>query len=121
VGKTYNVGHQRVLTVRGIAHSVARAMDHDWEVVSVLSERLPPTNPYASAYHIVYDLSRIQADLGYRESVSLAEGMRRTVEWLLANPPTPQTWGLARYLTDDAFDYSGEDAAMATAKQQAAE
>jgi nucleoside-diphosphate-sugar epimerase len=116
VGGTYNVGHQRVLTVRGIAELVAQAMDHEWEIVSVPSDRLPPTNPYAAPYHIVYDLNRIRADLGYRESVSLQEGMRRMVEWLLANPPTPQTWGVARYLKDDAFDYAAEDVAIAAAK-----
>jgi nucleoside-diphosphate-sugar epimerase len=116
VGRTYNVGHERVLTVRAIAELVGQAMDHQWEVVSVPSEQLPPTNPYASPYHIVYDLRRIQADLGYRDSVSLQEGMRRTVEWLLADPPTPQTWGVARYLKDDAFDYAAEDAAIAAAK-----
>jgi hypothetical protein len=91
-------------------------MDHEWEVVSVPGERLPPTNPYAAPYHIVYDLSRIQAELGYRESVSLQDGMWRTVEWLRANSPRPQTWGVARYLKHDAFDYAAEDAAIAAAK-----
>jgi len=54
--------------------------------------------------------------LGYRESVSLEEGMRRTVAWLVANPPTPERWGLARYLPHDAFDYAAEDAAMVMAE-----
>ena len=107
------MGHERVLTVRGIAELVARVMDHEWEIVSVPADRLPPTNPFASPYPLVYDLSRIRGELGYRESVSLEEGMRRTVDWLLAHPPTPATWGLARYLIHDAFDYAAEDAAMA--------
>lgn len=115
VGRTYNVGHKRALTVAGIAELVARTMDHEWEVVSVPINWLPATNPYAAPYHIVYDLSRIQADLGFRESLSLEDGMRRTAEWLVANPPTPQTWGLAGYLKDDAFDYAAEDAAIAAA------
>ena len=107
------MGHERVLTVRGIAEPVARVMDHEWEIVSVPADRLPPTNPFASPYPLVYDLSRIRAELGYRDSVSLEEGMGRTVDWLLAHPPTPATWGLARYLIHDAFDYAAEDAAMA--------
>ena len=54
------MGHERVLTVRGIAELVARVMDHEWEIVSVPADRLPPTNPYAPPYPIVYDLSRIR-------------------------------------------------------------
>ncbi|UCC76185.1 MAG: NAD-dependent epimerase/dehydratase family protein [Anaerolineales bacterium] len=115
VGRTYNVGHEQLLTVRGIAELVARVMDHEWEIVPVPGNQLPATNPFATPYHIVYDLKRIRAELGYQESVSLQEGMRRTVSWLLANPPTPETWGLARYLGHDAFDYPTEDAAIAAA------
>lgn len=114
VGRTYNVGHERVLTVRGIAELVAQVMDHEWEIVSVPAEWLPPTNPYAPSCPIVYDLSRIRAELGYREAVSLEEGMRQTVAWLMANPPAPEEWGLARYLSHDAFDYAAEDAAIAS-------
>ena len=43
--------------------------------------------------------------------------MRRTVGWLLANPPGPVTWGLTRYLNHDAFDYESEDAAIAAARR----
>jgi nucleoside-diphosphate-sugar epimerase len=107
--------HERVLNVCGIAELVAQVMGHEWEMVSVPNDRLPAANPYATPYHIVYDLSRIRADLGYRGSVSLEQGMRRTVEWLVANPPGSQTWGVARYLKEDAFDYAAEDAAITVA------
>jgi nucleoside-diphosphate-sugar epimerase len=112
IGRTYNVGHERVLTVWGIAELVAKVMGHEWEIVSVPADRLPPTNPYAPPYPIVYDLSRIRTELSYRESVSLEEGMQRTASWLAANRPTPETWGLAHYLTQDAFDYAAEDVAI---------
>jgi nucleoside-diphosphate-sugar epimerase len=116
VGQTYNVGHERVLTVRGIAELVAQVMDHEWEIVPVPADRLAPTNPYAAPYPLVYDLSRIRAELGYRDSVPLEEGMRQTVACLVADPPTPETWGLARYLSEDAFDYDAEDAAIAATR-----
>jgi nucleoside-diphosphate-sugar epimerase len=117
IGQIYNVGHERVLTVRGIAELVAQVMGHEWQIVSVLADRLPPTNPYAAPYPIVYDMSRIREELGYRESVSLEEGMRRTVDWLVTNPSTAETWGLARYLIHDAFDYAAEDAAIRGEKE----
>ncbi|HEY63472.1 MAG TPA: NAD-dependent epimerase/dehydratase family protein [Caldilineae bacterium] len=112
VGRTYNVGHERVLTVRGIAELVAEVMGHAWEILFVPASQLPPTNPYAPPYPIVYDLNRIREELDYRESVSLEEGMRRTVAWLVENPPSLETWRLARYLSHDAFDYAAEDAAI---------
>jgi nucleoside-diphosphate-sugar epimerase len=117
IGRTYNVGHERVLTVLGIAEMVAQVMGHEWQIVSVPADRLPSTNPYAPPYPIVYDLSRILAELDYRESVSLEEGMQRTVTWLVDHPPTPETWGLARYLSHDAFDYAAEDTAMAAVER----
>jgi len=112
IGRTYNVGHAQVLTVWGLAELVAQVMGHEWEILAVPAGQLPPTNPFATPSPIVYDLRRIERELGYREAVSLEEGMRRTVEWLVAHPPTPETWGLARYMEDDAFDYAAEDAAL---------
>jgi nucleoside-diphosphate-sugar epimerase len=121
VGRTYNVGHEQVLTVHGIAKLVAEVMGHEWEVVSVPGERLPPTNPFAAPYHIVYDLTGINDDLGYRDSVSLRQGMERTVAWFVENRPTSETWGLGRHLTHDAFDYDAEEAAITAAEEERAE
>jgi nucleoside-diphosphate-sugar epimerase len=115
IGRVYNVGHERVLTVWGIAELVAKVMDHPWDIVPVAAGSLPPTNPFAAPYPIVYDLGRIRAELNYRESVSLEEGMRRTAAWLEEHPPTPETWALARYQTHDPFDYPAEDRAIETA------
>jgi nucleoside-diphosphate-sugar epimerase len=106
-GRTYNVGHEKVLTMRGVAELVARVMDHQWELVSVPAAWLPPTNPFATAYPIVYDLGRIQSELGCRDTVSLEEGMRRTVDWLLSNPVEPGEPGPV-----DPFDYTAEDEAI---------
>jgi hypothetical protein len=90
---------------------------HQWQIVSVPAEWLPPTNPYAPPYPIVYDLSRIRVELDCREWVSLEEGMQRTVAWLVDHPPTPKTWGLAHYLSHDAFDCAAEDTAMAAVEK----
>jgi nucleoside-diphosphate-sugar epimerase len=116
IGRAYNVGHERALTVWGIAELVAGVMDHEWEIVSVPARSLPPTNPFAAPYPIVYDLSRIRTDLSFRESVSLEEGMRGTAAWLAEHPPTLETWSLTRFLTHDPFDYAAEDAAIEQAQ-----
>ncbi len=112
VGRTYNVGHEQVLTARGIAELVAEVMGHQWKIVSVPQQLLAPTCPFATPYPIVYDLSRIRSELGYRDSVSLHEGMRRTVAWFVENQPTLETWGLGRHVGQAAFDYAAEDVAI---------
>jgi hypothetical protein len=43
--------------------------------------------------------------------------MQRTVAWLVDHPPTPKIWGLAHYLSHDAFDYAAEDTAMAAVEK----
>jgi hypothetical protein len=48
----------------------------------------------------------------------LEEGMQRTVAWLAAHPPTPETWSLTRYLSHNAFDYAAEDVAMAAMEER---
>jgi nucleoside-diphosphate-sugar epimerase len=111
VGRTHNMGHNQVLTVWGLAELVAQVMDHSWEILAVPTGRRQPTNPFAKPSPLVCDLRRIERELGYGETGSLEEGRRRTVEWLVAHPPTPETWGLGRYMEYDAFDYAAEDAA----------
>jgi hypothetical protein len=55
---------------------------------------------------LAYDTSRIRSELGYREVVSVDEGLRRTVAWLRAHPPE---------LDAAQYDYAAEDAALALA------
>jgi dTDP-D-glucose 4,6-dehydratase len=52
------------------------------------------------------DSSRIRRELGYREPVSINEGIRRTIEWERANPINPGEFN------PHPFDYAVEDAAL---------
>jgi nucleoside-diphosphate-sugar epimerase len=53
--------------------------------------------------NVVMDSTRIREELGYTEMVPLGEGLRRTIEWLLVNPPP-----------DYDSDYEDEDAVLAS-------
>jgi hypothetical protein len=53
------------------------------------------------------DLAKIRSELGYRDAVAPAEGLRRTVAWLLENRPEPG--GLTEKILGDTFDYAAED------------
>ncbi len=53
---------------------------------------------------LVADTARIRSELGYREPVSRAEGLRRAVEWERAH----RSEGRPEW-----FDYEAEDAVLA--------
>ena len=105
-GRIYNVGEPDTLTEIEWARRVARAMEWDGELRVVADDRLPAhlRAPGETAQHWVADTTRIREELGFRELVGREEGVRRTVEWERANPPS----GFSPHL----FDYEAEDAAL---------
>jgi len=64
--------------------------------------------PGNSAQHWEADSTRVRNELGYREPVSIEEGIRRTIEWERANPPGE--------FNPHRFDYAAEDAAIGAAR-----
>ena len=61
------------------------------------------------------DIFQIKTDLGYKDVVSPEEGLRKTVQWLLDNRPTPGDEVEKRL--QDPFDYAGEDRLIAVYKE----
>jgi nucleoside-diphosphate-sugar epimerase len=88
-GKTYNVAEPEGLSQRDWVRSIAAAAGWDGRIVEVDSARLPERLRAGmnTAQPLTVDSSAIRRDLGYRESVSWDEGMRRTVAWERAQPP----------------------------------
>jgi nucleoside-diphosphate-sugar epimerase len=78
-GRTYNVGEVDALSEAEWVREIAAAFGWDGEVVAD-PEGPPP------AQDIYADTSRIRAELGYVESISRPEGLRRAVEWERAQP-----------------------------------
>lgn len=83
-GRVYNVGDAEALTYADWIRAIGRAAGWPGKVVPVPSdqlptERRPPSGDYDQ--HLVADTTRIREELGYRETVSLEEGLRRTVAW----------------------------------------
>jgi nucleoside-diphosphate-sugar epimerase len=77
-GRTYNVGEVDSLSEAEWVREIAAALG-DGEVVA--DPEAPPP-----AQDIYADTSRIRAELGYVESISRPEGLRRTVERERAQP-----------------------------------
>jgi nucleoside-diphosphate-sugar epimerase len=98
-GRIYNVADDApVLSERQWVEAIAAATGWQGEIRILPDEKL---GGGAWQYHIALDATRIRTELGWREEVSLEEGIRRTAEWERANPPAQEAPG--------AFDYKRED------------
>ena len=105
-GRIYNVGEADTLTELEWAQQIARALNWDGEFPLMPDDRLPAhlRAPANTAQHWIGDTTRIREELGFRETMTRAEAIRRTVEWERANPPTG--------FTPHQFDYASEDEAL---------
>jgi nucleoside-diphosphate-sugar epimerase len=107
-GQVINLGDERSLTVRGIAEEVARALNHQWEIVSAPLAMSPCSNPFSMRGNTFFDLHKARTLLEYRDVVAVDEATTATAMWLRDNPPEPGG-ALERSLGSRAFDYERED------------
>jgi len=88
VGRSYNIGGENEATNLEIANMIC----------AILDEKRPGAAPYAEQITFVADRpghdqryaidpSRIRNELGWRPSVTLQQGLEKTVDWYLANVP----------------------------------
>jgi dTDP-glucose 4,6-dehydratase len=86
IGRSYNIG----------GHNERRNIDLVRTICALLDERLPDAAPHDRLIAFVedrpghdlryaIDASRIRDELGWRPSVTVEEGLARTVDWYLAN------------------------------------
>ncbi|MGH2342988.1 dTDP-glucose 4,6-dehydratase [Segnochrobactraceae bacterium EtOH-i3] len=86
LGRSYNIGGE----------NEARNIDLVTTLCRILDEKRPKNRPYADQITFVSDRpghdlryaidpSRIREELGWRPSVTLEQGLARTVDWYLAN------------------------------------
>lgn len=110
-GQIYNCGDEEVLTLRQLVETIAAIMEAELEVVSLPWRHAAPARPLMLQplpTHRVLDLAKLKEQLGYRDAVAPREGLRRTVDWLVANPLAPG--GPEETVLQDPFDYAAEDA-----------
>lgn len=111
-GQAYNAADDDQFTVRQWAEAVAQIMGAELEFVGIPAELAPSALiellPPRARPHILIDNNKAKRDLGYREVVPAAEAMVEAVQWLLANPVTPQAYPAY----PAKFDYAAEDRLM---------
>ncbi len=79
-GNSYNVGVGERTTVNRVLEMVKQVMGAECE-----PELLPPRA--GDLRDSVADITRARADLDYQPNVSIVDGLRSTVAWLLNNRP----------------------------------
>ncbi len=88
VGRSYNIGGE----------NEAKNIDIVRTICAILDDKRPKNHPYAEQIAFVADRpghdlryaidpSRIRAELGWRPSVTLEQGLEKTVQWYLDNEP----------------------------------
>jgi nucleoside-diphosphate-sugar epimerase len=103
-GNIYNVGEAETPTVAERVRQIGAVRGWNGEIVPIDSARLPPhlRAPYQARQDLVVDTSRLRDELGFNEGHSMAEGLRRTIEWEHANSPTSGDPGAVEYAAEDA-------------------
>jgi len=106
-GEIYNASDERTLSVRQIIQMIGEIMDHEWEIVSVPRALMPKIaqtqglpfscDPFDIEPHLLLDISKIKAQLGYRDLVSVRKAMESTVKWLCENPPQKSEFAVVSY------------------------
>lgn len=104
-GQIYNCGDDQQFTMAQWVGLIARALDHDLEVIGLpaaVAFSARDFFPLGSApLHQLLDTHKIRAELGYRDLVDPAEAVAETARWCAANPPETDP-GPLNYEAEDA-------------------
>lgn len=109
-GKIYNVADATVLSLHQVVTTIAEHMGVALEIINMPWELAVPSRPLVmqpSTTHRMQDVSAIRHDLGYTDLIEPRQGIRDTVDWLLAHPP--ERGGTEEMVLEDPFDYAAED------------
>jgi UDP-glucose 4-epimerase len=103
-GEVFNLGEARTPTMRAWIEGVIAAAGGDIGLVRIDERRLPPDLGLTAAIrqHLLMDSAKARTMLGWVHA-DHAEGVRRSVQWHLAHPPSEPDAG-----------FSADDAALAT-------
>jgi nucleoside-diphosphate-sugar epimerase len=87
-GRTYNVGEPSTPAIAERLRRLGEVARWGGKIVEVADEALPPPFPMPLDFrqNVLMDSRRIREDLNFREIVSEAEGLGRTILWEQDNP-----------------------------------
>jgi dTDP-glucose 4,6-dehydratase len=79
-GEVYNIASGNIVTNLEIVRHLLRIMDRPETLIEFVADRPGHDRRYC------LDTQKITSGLGWRPSIGLAEGLRRTVKWYIQNP-----------------------------------
>jgi nucleoside-diphosphate-sugar epimerase len=109
--KVYNVGQLNTMTMFEWVEKIGKISNWNGEVLNVSPNNLPESlrfDDLNTEQNLVYDTSLIRLELGFKEVVSLEEGLFRTIEWEKMHPKTDYNI--------NEFNYDLEDEIVASMK-----
>jgi nucleoside-diphosphate-sugar epimerase len=82
-GRVYNVGEPQTPSMQARLAEFAKAIGWRGEITRVPMSALAEEDrmPHDFAHHLVYDTTRIRAELGYAEVTPQEEALQRVIEW----------------------------------------
>ena len=103
-GRTYNLGELVVPSTAERVEQIGRLMGWRGKIAALPMEALPPhlRPPYQPNQDLVLDTGRFRAELGFSESVSSEEALRRTIAWEQSNAPDAGDPGSEMYAVEEA-------------------
>ena len=108
-GKRYSVADRDHFTMKRRVEFIAGHLGHSFDLIDMPFDLAWPCHPFYRRYreHWLCDSSSIRTELGYEDLVSPDAAMRRTIDWIVKNPPPP--CGEAEQQIGDPFAYALED------------
>ena len=110
-GEVYNASDEVTFSARQTVEIIGEILDHKWEIVPVprvFMPKIAPTqglpfscDPFDIEPHLLLDISKIRAELGYRDLVPARKAMEITVGWLRDNPPKGEEFASVSYAALD--------------------
>jgi dTDP-glucose 4,6-dehydratase len=89
VGETYHISTDRIISIRALVESLCQMLDVSFEKnVTVVGERLGKD----SAYWLSSE--KLHQDLGWKDQISLEQGLAQTIEWVQKNLEVLKTQSL---------------------------
>ena len=112
LGKIYNCGDDKILSLRQVVEVCCEALDAELEIVSMPYELAKSARPMVGqpwTSHRVFDLTKIKADLGYEDLVDPVQALSEAARWLLEHGIGER----GERALQDPFDYAAEDRLIA--------
>ena len=112
-GRIYNISEEESFTELEWARKIAEAVGWEGEFIVLPREKAPKhlLYPRRIEQQLVASSARIRSELGYKEPISIEEGIRRTIPWERANQPSAPLFM--------PFNYDEEDRAVQALKASA--